>query len=190
MTKPPTATIQPITNTPSIKAIIQEASVPAPATPVSTRTRTKTTETTETTKTTKTTTTMAPTFTTAPTSTKVPTAPKVTSTITKSQHKVLDNNPETASSAPSLPQAIKVMKKKRTKTVMTEKSVNSSNHTDESDQDTVKKPAKKKVQQCQGPNGSTVHHLAMHQKEQDQTSLLIPPGMTQPNAQVPAECEK
>lgn len=61
----------------------------------------------------------------------------------------------------------------------TEKSVDFSNHTDESDQDTVKKPAKKKVQRYQGPNGSTVRRLAMHQKEQDQTSLLIPPGMTQ-----------
>ncbi|KAF9368225.1 hypothetical protein CPB97_004803, partial [Podila verticillata] len=58
-------------------------------------------------------------------------------------------------------------------------SMDTANDADDSDQDTVKKLPKKKVQQYQGPNGSTLCHLAMHQTEQDQSSPMIPPDMTQ-----------
>ncbi|KAH7052475.1 hypothetical protein BKA57DRAFT_502644 [Linnemannia elongata] len=62
---------------------------------------------------------------------------------------------------------------------MSKKAVDSAD-TDDSDPDTVKKPAKKKkVQRYQGPNGSTIRRLPMHQKDQSQAYPTIPPGMTE-----------
>ncbi|KAF9124408.1 hypothetical protein BGX30_000959, partial [Mortierella sp. GBA39] len=61
---------------------------------------------------------------------------------------------------------------------MSKKSVDSVD-TDDSDPDTVKKPAKEKVQRYQGLNGSTVRRLPMHQKVQSQAYPTIPPGMTE-----------
>lgn len=62
---------------------------------------------------------------------------------------------------------------------MSKKAVDSAD-TDDSDSDTVKKPAKKKkVQRYQGPNGSTIRRLPMHQKDQSQAYPTIPPGMTE-----------
>ncbi|KAG0282872.1 hypothetical protein BGZ96_012757, partial [Linnemannia gamsii] len=61
---------------------------------------------------------------------------------------------------------------------MSKKSVDSAD-SDDSDPDTVKKPAKKKVQRYHGPNGSTVRRLPMHQKVPSQAYPTIPPGMTE-----------
>ncbi|KAG0255900.1 hypothetical protein BGZ95_005641 [Linnemannia exigua] len=51
--------------------------------------------------------------------------------------------------------------------------------TDESDLEPAKKPAKKKAQRYQGPSGSTVRRLGMHQKEQNIMNSTIPKGMTE-----------
>jgi hypothetical protein len=151
-TKPSTSTIQPTTNTPSVKATAHKA----PVTPIASRTRTKTT--------------------TVPTTTMAPEAPKSNSA-NKGPKKVLDNNPGTADSAPPVPQDSTVTKKKRPKAA-SKKSIESAD-TDDSDPDAVKKPAKKKVQRYQGPNGSTIRRIPMHQKERRQTYPTIPPGMTE-----------
>ncbi|KAF8929819.1 hypothetical protein BGZ47_000870, partial [Haplosporangium gracile] len=195
-TKLSTATIQPTTNTPSSKATAQKAPVPA----IATRTRAKSAN--ATTPSTKgpTPSTKVPTPSTkvvtpstkvptpsikvatpstkVPTTTKAPKAPKASSTITKGQKKVLHNNSGTTGSTPLLPRTSKTMKKKRTK-AMSKKAVDSAD-TDDSDPDTVKEPAKKKkVQRYQGPNGSTIRRLPMHQKDQSQAYPTIPPGMTE-----------
>lgn len=157
---PPTATIQPTTNTASARPTAQKAPVPA----IATRTRAKTDNTT------------TP-STSAPTTTKAPKAPRASSMITKGQNKVLHNNPGTTGSAPSLPPTSKATKKKRPKTIG-KKSMDSAD-TDDSDPDTVKKPAKKKVQRYHGPNSSTARRLPMYQKGQSQAYPTIPPEMTE-----------
>ncbi|KAG0008210.1 hypothetical protein BGZ81_004234, partial [Podila clonocystis] len=151
-TKPLTVTIQSTTNTPSVDALVREATKRAPATPVATRTRTKVAKITATTTTTK--------------DPKAPKAPKASSTITEGQTKVLDNNPGDTGSAPP-PSMSKATTRKR-RTVMRKKPVESADESDNSDPDAIKKPAKKKVQRYQGPNGSTIRRLPMHQKEQNQ----------------------
>jgi len=150
----PTAIIQPVTtNTHYVK----DSAHKAPVTVIASKTRSKTSNSIN-----------------MSMMTVVPEAPKTGSMVKE----VLYSDPSTTDNTLPVLKASNVTRKKRQK-APSKKSVNCADDTDDSGPDTVKKPAKKKVQRYQGPNGSTVRRIPMHEKEKRQPHPTIPPGMTE-----------